>query len=82
MAASSSSGRRSARARVPRRAARGLAARSLERTSRGVAEIAAEVGYESEAAFNRAFKREFGLPPGRYRSDRKELARHAEARGR
>jgi AraC-like DNA-binding protein len=46
-----------------------LAARSLQRTSRGVAEIAADVGYESEAAFNRAFKREFGQPPGRYRSD-------------
>ena len=46
-----------------------LAARSLERTSRGVAEIAADVGYESEAAFNRAFKREFGQPPGRYRGD-------------
>src|SRR5262250_1806564 len=50
-----------------------LAARSLERTSRGVAEIAADVGYESEAAFNRAFKREFGLPPGRYRSDKKDM---------
>jgi AraC-like DNA-binding protein len=50
-----------------------LAARSLERTSRGVAEIAAEVGYESEAAFNRAFKREFGQPPGRYRSEHKAL---------
>jgi AraC-like DNA-binding protein len=48
-----------------------LAARSLEQTSRGVAEIAADVGYESEAAFNRAFKREFGQPPGRYRSDHK-----------
>jgi AraC-like DNA-binding protein len=48
-----------------------LAARSLERTSRGVAEIAGDIGYESEAAFNRAFKREFGQPPGRYRSDRK-----------
>ncbi len=48
-----------------------LASRSLERTSRGVAEIAAEVGYESEAAFNRAFKREFGQPPGRFRSDHK-----------
>ena len=46
-----------------------LAARSLEKTSRGVAEIAADVGYESEAAFNRAFKREYGQPPGRYRSD-------------
>jgi AraC-like DNA-binding protein len=48
-----------------------LAARSLEKTSRGVAEIAADVGYESEAAFNRAFKREYGQPPGRYRSDYK-----------
>jgi transcriptional regulator GlxA family with amidase domain len=45
-----------------------LAARSLASTARGVAEIAADVGYESEAAFNRAFKREFGQPPGRYRS--------------
>jgi AraC-like DNA-binding protein len=44
-----------------------MAARSLEKTPRGVAEIAAEVGYESEAAFNRAFKREYGLPPGQYR---------------
>jgi AraC-like DNA-binding protein len=48
-----------------------LAARSLEKTSRGIAEIAAEVGYESEAAFSRAFRREFGQPPGRYRRDRK-----------
>ena len=29
-----------------------------------VAKIAAEVDYESEAAFNRAFKRQFGKPPG------------------
>jgi len=50
-----------------------VAARSLERTARGVAEIAAEVGYESEAAFNRAFKREFGQPPGRYRSEHRSL---------
>jgi len=48
-----------------------LAKRSLEKTPRGVAEIAADIGYESEAAFNRAFKREFGLPPGRYRSEHK-----------
>jgi AraC-like DNA-binding protein len=51
-----------------------LAARTLERTSRGVAEIASDVGYESEAAFNRAFKREFGQPPGRYRTDKKDLS--------
>ena len=48
-----------------------LAAESLQKTSRGVAAIAGDVGYESEAAFNRAFKREFGRPPGRYRSDHK-----------
>ena len=47
-----------------------LGARALSATSRGVAEIASEVGYESEAAFNRAFKREYGLPPARYRRDR------------
>ena len=47
-----------------------LAARSLKGTPKGVAEIAAEVGYESEAAFNRAFKREFGLPPGQYRREK------------
>jgi len=54
-----------------------LAARSLESTSRGVAEIAADVGYESEAAFSRAFKREFGKPPGRYRSGHKGVLAHS-----
>ena len=52
-----------------------LAARSLERTSRGVAEIAADVGYESEAAFNRAFKREFAVPPARFRSQTRRAQR-------
>jgi AraC-like DNA-binding protein len=32
-----------------------------------VLEVALDAGYQSEAAFNRAFKREFGLPPGQYR---------------
>jgi AraC-like DNA-binding protein len=53
-----------------------LAARSLEKTSRGVSEIAADVGYESEAAFNRAFKREYGQPPGRYRSGARGSRKH------
>lgn len=57
-----------------------LAARSLLRTPKGVAEIAAEVGYESEAAFNRAFKREFGLPPARYRRERRGGAQAESAR--
>jgi AraC-like DNA-binding protein len=40
----------------------------LVSTSYSVAQIASEVGYESEAAFNRAFKRQFAVPPARYRS--------------
>ena len=44
-----------------------LGARLLETTSLSVLEIASDVGYQSEAAFNRAFKRQFRLPPGRYR---------------
>jgi AraC-like DNA-binding protein len=32
-----------------------------------VLQVAAAVGYESEAAFNRAFKRKFGSPPAQYR---------------
>ena len=44
-----------------------LAAQALTSTPKGVADIAADVGYESEAAFNRAFRRTFGMPPARYR---------------
>jgi AraC-like DNA-binding protein len=39
----------------------------LDSTTYSVAQLAAEVGYESEAAFNRAFKRAFGSPPARFR---------------
>ena len=45
-----------------------LGAQMLASTSHSVAQIAAEVGYESEAAFNRAFKRDFTVPPARFRS--------------
>ena len=45
-----------------------LGAQMLASTSYSVAQIASEVGYESEAAFNRAFKREFTVPPARFRS--------------
>jgi transcriptional regulator GlxA family with amidase domain len=48
-----------------------LAARMLKSSSRGVAEIGADVGYESEAAFNRAFKRQFSVPPARFRGSGK-----------
>jgi len=44
-----------------------LAARSLRAGSDAIARIAERSGYESEAAFNRAFKREFGVPPAAWR---------------
>ena len=44
-----------------------LAARLLQGTRKTIVQAALEVGYESEAAFNRAFKREFGVPPAQYR---------------
>ncbi|MEK6216008.1 MAG: helix-turn-helix transcriptional regulator, partial [Boseongicola sp.] len=47
-----------------------LAARLLERPSISVAQAGVEVGYESEAAFNRAFKRFVGTPPGEWRKAR------------
>jgi transcriptional regulator GlxA family with amidase domain len=54
-----------------------LGAQLLQSSSRSVAQIASEVGYESEAAFNRAFKREFGNPPARYRYGLKAAAARA-----
>lgn len=59
-----------------------LAARALATTPRGVADIAAEVGYESEAAFNRAFKRQFGTPPARYRREHRSTGTLAGATAR
>lgn len=44
-----------------------LASRLLETTRKSIQHVAAEVGYQSEASFNRAFKREFGTPPAQYR---------------
>jgi AraC-like DNA-binding protein len=50
-----------------------LGARLLKSSNRSVAEISEEVGYESEAAFNRAFKREFEIPPARFRAHSRTL---------
>jgi len=44
-----------------------LGAEILQSTEESVAEVAAAVGYGSEAAFNRAFKREFDCPPAQFR---------------
>jgi hypothetical protein len=48
-----------------------LGAEILQSTEDSVAEVAAAVGYGSEAAFNRAFKREFDCPPAQFRRKRK-----------
>ena len=50
-----------------------LAARLLQTSQKAIAQIAGDVGYESQAAFNRAFKREFGSPPARYRRERQAV---------
>jgi AraC-like DNA-binding protein len=44
-----------------------VASRLLRDTTAKVVEIASSVGYESEAAFSRAFKREVGMTPGAWR---------------
>jgi transcriptional regulator GlxA family with amidase domain len=44
-----------------------LGARLLRDTRQPVAAIALDVGYDSEAAFSRAFKRITGLPPAAWR---------------
>lgn len=44
-----------------------LAAERIRNSSDSLAVIAADIGYESEAAFNRAFKRVTGVTPGRWR---------------
>ena len=53
-----------------------LGAGALTSTGHSVAQVASEVGYESEAAFNRAFKRKYGLPPARYRRDKTRTPSH------
>jgi AraC-like DNA-binding protein len=51
-----------------------IAAQELLIGSKSLAAVAAQVGYDSEAAFNRAFKREFGIPPAGWRKNRRSKA--------
>ena len=46
----------------------GIARRELVSTDRPLADIAADVGYQSSSAFSRAFQRRFALTPGEVRS--------------
>ncbi|MBL8861179.1 MAG: AraC family transcriptional regulator [Planctomycetes bacterium] len=57
-----------------------LAAHRLASSSAKVAAVAREVGYESEAAFSRAFKREVGLAPAAWRARRLPGALQGERR--
>src|SRR5262245_3199305 len=47
-----------------------VATQYLERHGISVAQVAALVGYESQAAFNRAFKKRVGVPPASWRRAR------------
>jgi AraC-like DNA-binding protein len=61
-----------------------LAAQQLRETAWPVAVVAHGVGYTSEFAFNRAFARRHGCPPGRYRrqhADRRSAAQPREVPG-
>jgi len=51
-----------------------LAAREMLSGTRALALIAQDSGYESEAAFNRAFKREYGVPPATWRKNSGEAS--------
>jgi AraC-like DNA-binding protein len=48
----------------------------LQKRDRKLADVARSVGYESDAAFSKAFKRVVGANPGEY------LERHSEGHGR
>ena len=57
-----------------------LGADILESTENSVAEVAAAVGYGSEAAFNRAFKRAFDCPPAQFRrQQRTQVSEHRDS---
>jgi AraC family transcriptional regulator, alkane utilization regulator len=57
-----------------------LAAERLRNSHDPIATIAGEVGYESEAAFNRAFKRLTGVTPGKWRDGVGEAASESPVR--
>jgi AraC-like DNA-binding protein len=44
-----------------------LAAQQLRESRSAIAQVGHAVGYESEAAFSRAFKRQFGASPAAWR---------------
>jgi AraC-like DNA-binding protein len=57
-----------------------VASRLLLESTMNVASIALETGYESEAAFSRAFKRQVGMPPAAWRRKRASASPRAVER--
>jgi AraC family transcriptional regulator, alkane utilization regulator len=55
-----------------------LAKQMMREGASNIQEVATRVGYESEAAFNRAFKRATGSPPGAWRKGSQGLGLRAE----
>lgn len=53
----------------------GAARQRLREKHVSIGQLAHEVGYESEEAFSRAFKREFGVSPARWRDEAEAAAR-------
>ena len=54
----------------------------LRNTNATVATVALDVGYDSEAAFARAFKRLVGVPPATWRRDKRQQDEPASNRDR
>lgn len=54
-----------------------LAANMLRRSDAQMARIAEDVGYQTDTAFSRAFRREFGVPPAAWRREQTALAGNA-----
>jgi AraC-like DNA-binding protein len=51
-----------------------MAANLLQEQGQNASSVGYSVGFSSEAAFNRAFRKEFGVPPGMWRKEKCTLA--------
>jgi AraC-like DNA-binding protein len=58
-----------------------VASQLLRESHRSIAEIATDVGYESDIAFARAFKREFSMSPAQWRKQPLQFAPSGQRRG-
>jgi AraC-like DNA-binding protein len=58
-----------------------IAAQQILAGNKSLAAVAEQIGYESEAAFNRAFKREYGMPPAGWRKSREKNGNAMDAAG-